>query len=202
MTSASAALRRFKPHVNKFIIWNMRLLRVEETSKAMSAPLYGGRSPIEQAVFQRCKPTDAIRSPDLVVGKPDVRGLCYGSSTRESPLNSGFIPWCIGAAPEAGHDQDAIADLSGLSLPINQFNITERKFPMKTEKLVRFALKQAGIMAAVITAIPVIGIVTQILLSAIANLFCEQLNSLMILTVVITASVLAAKQLRGDISKL
>ena len=73
---------------------------------------------------------------------------------------------------------------------------------MKTEKLVRFALKQAGIIAAVITAIPVIGIVTQILLSAIAGLFCEQLNALMILTVVITASVLAANQLRGDISKL
>lgn len=73
---------------------------------------------------------------------------------------------------------------------------------MKTEKLVRFALKQAGIMAAVITAIPLVGIVTQILLSAIADLFCEQLNGLMILTVVITASVLAAKQLRGDISNL
>jgi hypothetical protein len=73
---------------------------------------------------------------------------------------------------------------------------------MKTEKLFRFAMKQVGIVLAVIAVIPVIGIIATILLSTISALFCEQLNGLMILTVVVTASVLAAKQFRGDISKL
>lgn len=73
---------------------------------------------------------------------------------------------------------------------------------MQTEKLVRFAIKQVGIMLIVSVMIPILGIVSTILLSTISSLFCEQLNGLMTLTVVVTASVLAAKQLRGDISKL
>ncbi|MBZ0310126.1 MAG: hypothetical protein K8I82_28960 [Anaerolineae bacterium] len=73
---------------------------------------------------------------------------------------------------------------------------------MKTEKLFRFAMKQVGFLLAAIAVIPVIGLIVTILLSTISALFCEQLNGLMILTVVVTASVLASKQLRGDISKL
>ncbi|MBZ0305718.1 MAG: hypothetical protein K8I82_06590 [Anaerolineae bacterium] len=73
---------------------------------------------------------------------------------------------------------------------------------MKTEKLFRFAMKQVGILLAAIAVIPVVGLIATILLTTISDLFCEQLNGLMILTVVVTASVLAAKQLRGDISKL
>lgn len=73
---------------------------------------------------------------------------------------------------------------------------------MKSEKLLKFALKQASLMVLVIAAIPLLGIVVLILLSNISSLLCEQLNALMVLTALITATVLAYQQLRGDISKL
>lgn len=73
---------------------------------------------------------------------------------------------------------------------------------MKSEKLLKFALKQVSLIVVVMSAVPLLGIVSLILLSTISSLVCEQLNALMILTALITAISLAYQQLRGDISKL
>jgi hypothetical protein len=73
---------------------------------------------------------------------------------------------------------------------------------MKTEKLIQFAMKQTVIIVAVITAVPVIALVSTLLLATISTLFCDQLHALMILAVVVTTSTLAVKQFRGDTSSL
>ena len=72
---------------------------------------------------------------------------------------------------------------------------------MKTEKLVQFALKQTALIIAVSAAVPLIAGISTLLLATISSLFCEQLPALMILSVVVTASTLAARQL-GSTSAL
>jgi hypothetical protein len=69
---------------------------------------------------------------------------------------------------------------------------------MKTEKLVQFALRQTAIIIAVIAAVPLIAGISTLLLATISSLFCEQLHALMILSVVVTASTLAARQFRSN----
>ena len=69
---------------------------------------------------------------------------------------------------------------------------------MKTEKLIQFASKQTAIVLAVLLFIPMIGVISTLLLMTIANLFCDQLQALMILSVVATTSTLAVKQLHRD----
>lgn len=69
---------------------------------------------------------------------------------------------------------------------------------MKTEKLVRFALKQTALIISVSAAVPLIAGISTLLLATISSLFCEQLPALMILSVVVTASTLAARQLGSN----
>ena len=69
---------------------------------------------------------------------------------------------------------------------------------MKTEKLVQFAFKQTVIILAVLFFIPVVGVMATLLLMTVSNLFCEQLDALMILSVVATTSTLAVKHFRRD----
>ena len=69
---------------------------------------------------------------------------------------------------------------------------------MKTEKLLQFALKQTIIIAAVLFFIPLVGVMATLLLMTISTLFCEQLDALMILSVVATTSTLAVKHFRRD----
>ena len=67
---------------------------------------------------------------------------------------------------------------------------------MKTDRLFRFALKQTAITLAVLATIPITGMITIILLSALVNLLCAQMESLMILSVVATTSTLAVQHFR------
>jgi hypothetical protein len=69
---------------------------------------------------------------------------------------------------------------------------------MKTEQLVQFALQQTAIIVAVMAAVPLIAGMSTLLLATISSLFCEQLHALMILSVVVTSSTLAARQFRSS----
>jgi hypothetical protein len=69
---------------------------------------------------------------------------------------------------------------------------------MKSEKLVQFAAKQTVIIVAVSFCIPVIGIIATLLLVTVADLFGEQLQGLMILSVVASSTILAMKHFRRD----
>ena len=72
---------------------------------------------------------------------------------------------------------------------------------MKTERLFRFAMRQAAITLIVLVAIPTAGMIALILLNALATFLCAQMTSLMILSVVATTSTLAVQHFRnGDIS--
>lgn len=73
---------------------------------------------------------------------------------------------------------------------------------MKTDKLLRFALKQTVIIVAVSAAVPTLALISTLLLATVSTLFCEQLAALMTLTVVGTAITLAFVQFRGDTSSL
>jgi len=62
----------------------------------------------------------------------------------------------------------------------------------------QFAMKQTAIIFVVSAAVPIIAFISTLLLSIVSALFCEQLDGLMILSVVATTSVLAVTQFRGD----
>ncbi|MCL4880536.1 MAG: hypothetical protein KJ064_28080 [Anaerolineae bacterium] len=68
---------------------------------------------------------------------------------------------------------------------------------MYTDRLIKFALKQTAIIAAVLFSIPMIGGTAVLLLSTLAEFLCSQVSSTMILTVVVTALFLAMKQFRS-----
>ena len=62
---------------------------------------------------------------------------------------------------------------------------------MKTDRLFKFALKQTAITFLVLASIPAAGIITLILLHTLAYFLTAQIDSLMILSVVATTTVLA-----------
>jgi hypothetical protein len=76
------------------------------------------------------------------------------------------------------------------------FPILVKEYPMNTEVMFKIAMKQLVILAAVLVAVPVAGITALILLSALVDLMCSQLHSVLILAVVVTAVTLAVREFR------
>ena len=68
---------------------------------------------------------------------------------------------------------------------------------MYTDRFIKFALKQTAIILVVLFSIPIVGGTAVLLLSTLAEFLCSQMSSMMILTVVVTASFLAVMQFRS-----
>lgn len=67
---------------------------------------------------------------------------------------------------------------------------------MLSERLLKVALKQAAMIVAVLVAVPTVGALATLLLSTISSLFCEQLQGLMTLSVIVTAVALTVQEFR------
>jgi hypothetical protein len=92
--------------------------------------------------------------------------------------------------------QQAAPSYDEIALLLRLHPLYKEKFPMKTEKLVQLAIKQTVTIVAVLFFIPLIGVMATLLLMTLSNLFCEQLHSLMTLSVVATSIFLAVQEFR------
>ena len=69
---------------------------------------------------------------------------------------------------------------------------------MNTDRLLRIAALQMGIIVAVLFAVPITGLVAIILTGAVANLITDQMQSVLVIVTVITAVTLAVKKFASD----
>lgn len=67
---------------------------------------------------------------------------------------------------------------------------------MLSERVLKIALKQTALMVAVLVVIPVTGVMATLLLATITALFCDQLQGLMILSVIATSVTLVVQEFR------